>query len=175
MTGLLTLFGVALAASFGLALSLERRRHKEAPWRPALAFALVFALVAASVMSAGTWALSHVETMLRPLGVAYAYVIAILGLVAARLLYWLKESRPHRYAQLQIGIGMLGLLVFSQMHPSLVVVAPGPFSLSDYTGWVAGFIAPVYIMVRGFGDLAEARKTASGDGMSGVEPPRPSF
>jgi chromate transport protein ChrA len=170
MTGLLTLFGVALAASFGLALSLERSRHKQAPWRSALAFALVFALVAASLMSAGAWALSHVETMLRPLGLAYAYAIAILGLVAARLLYWLKESRPRRYAQLQIGVGMLGLLVFSQMHKSLVVAAPGAFSLGDYTGWVAGFVAPVYIMVRGFGDLAEAGKAEAGDAMSGAQP-----
>jgi hypothetical protein len=128
--------------------------------------AFVIALVAGLFAGAMMWFAIVVmmplekrwDNYLQSIGIAYGAAVAGSGLATAGVLYWLKVEWLRVYAALECMLGILALVVFSEGHAAIDIYAPQTFATSDLIGWIAGFAAPVYILIRGFTNLGEARK-----------------
>lgn len=148
---------IFLVATAILILTTEKAKRSAKLIRNAILIGIGYALLAWCGLYYGTRIETQLDAFLNRTGLYYGYSVVAYGLIIAGALCWLKYTHLQFYALLEGLIGLTGLIVFSQAHAAIDLTAPDTLSVALLTGWVAGFAAPIYILIRGFSNLADAQ------------------
>lgn len=153
------LAAIAFVGAAGFYFALEQPAKRG--WKSARIAALLGTgvFVAAWI---GIYVLPKIEELVREAlqerGIYYGWAVIIYGLLIAIVLYRLKLRSLKFYAVLEFVIGVLALVVFSQVREPIDFYSPYSFTGADLTAWMAGFAAPIYILIRSFTNFRDDSK-----------------